>query len=137
MTIDGLITIASGNLPGVTMDRLAAAVTAHGMTIVARIDYAAAAAKAGLALTPTDLLIFGNPLAGTPLMQVSQTIGIDLPLKALVWSDGAGRTWISYNNPQWLAQRHGAATGMGGPAAAMARALDEIAKIAAGSKESP
>jgi uncharacterized protein (DUF302 family) len=64
------------------------------------------AAQAGLSLRPTELLIFGNAKAGTPLMQANQTIGIDLPLKALVWQDASGKTWLSYNEPSWLAKRH-------------------------------
>lgn len=76
------------------------------MTVFAHIDHAAAAAAAGLPLRPTDLLIFGNASAGTPLMQTVQAIGIDLPLKALVWQDASGTTWLSYNDPLWLAQRH-------------------------------
>ena len=92
------------------MDRLAAAVTDRGMTVLARIDHAAAAAKAGMELRPTEVLIFGNPKAGTPLMQVAQTMGIDLPLKALVWQDDNGKTWLAYNDPKWLARRHGADT---------------------------
>src|SRR6516164_5002694 len=90
-----------------TMDRMAAAITAHGVEVFARIDFTAIAAKAGLALRPTELLIFGNPKAGTPLMQVQPTVGIDLPLKALVWLDAAGKTWLGYNNPSWVAARHG------------------------------
>jgi uncharacterized protein (DUF302 family) len=88
------------------MDRLEAAVTTRGMTIFARIDHAAGARDAGLSLRPTELLIFGNAKAGTPLMQAAQSIGIDLPLKALVWQDASGDTWISYNDPSWLANRH-------------------------------
>ena len=90
-----------------TMDRMAAAITAHGVEVFARIDFTATAAKAGLALRPTELLIFGNPKAGTPLMQAEPTVGIDLPLKALVWQDAAGKTWLGYNNPSWVAARHG------------------------------
>ncbi len=74
------------------------------MTILARIDHAAAAAKVGMTLRPTEVLIFGDPLAGTPLMQAAQTLGIDLPLKALVWQDDAGKTWVAYNDPTWLAR---------------------------------
>jgi uncharacterized protein (DUF302 family) len=108
MTPDGL-TISASNLgPKETMDRLVAAVTDGGMTVLARIDHAAAAAKAGLELRPTEVLIFGNPKAGTPLMQVAHTMGIDLPLKALVWQDDNGKTWLAYNDPKWLARRHGA-----------------------------
>ena len=79
------------------------------MQVFARIDHAAGAAEAGLELTPTELIIFGNARAGTPLMQANPTMGIDLPLKALVWQDAAGKTWLSYDQPAWLAQRHGIA----------------------------
>ena len=75
----------------------------------ARIDHAAGAAEVGLTLRPTELMIFGNARGGTPLMQSAQTIGIDLPLKALVWQDAGGKTWISYDEPSWIAQRHGVA----------------------------
>jgi uncharacterized protein (DUF302 family) len=88
------------------MNRLEAAVKARGMTVFARIDHAAGAAVAGLSLRPTEVLIFGNAKAGTPLMQSVQTIGIDLPLKALVWQAASGDTWLSYNDPACLAQRH-------------------------------
>jgi uncharacterized protein (DUF302 family) len=105
---EGLIILASRHGPKETMDRLATAVAEKGMTVLARIDHAGAAAKAGLDLGPTDVLIFGNPKAGTPLMQAAQTAGIDLPLKALVWQDAAGKTWLGYNDPAWIAKRHGA-----------------------------
>ncbi len=104
------------------MDRLAAAVADRGMAILARIDHAAAAATVGMALRATEVLIFGNPRAGTPLMQTAQTVGIDLPLRALVWRDEAGGTWLSYNDPHWLAARHGlgAAPGLEAMTAALA-----------------
>jgi uncharacterized protein (DUF302 family) len=107
MAADGLTTIPSGFGPQDTMNRLETAVKAKGMTVFARIDHAAGAAAAGLPLRPTELLIFGNAKGGTPLMQSVQTIGIDLPLKALVWQDASGKTWLSYNDPEWLAKRHG------------------------------
>ena len=107
MAADGLTTIQSSHGPQETMDRLEAAVKAKGMTVFARIDHAAGASAAGLSLQPTEVLIFGNAKGGTPLMQSVQTIGIDLPLKALVWQDAAGDTWLSYNDPAWLAKRHG------------------------------
>ena len=84
------------------MDRLETEIRAQGITVFARIDHAAGAAEAGFTLRPTELLIFGNPRAGTPLMQSVQTIGIDLPLKTLVWQDASGKTWLSYNEPSWL-----------------------------------
>src|SRR5262249_59751021 len=86
-----------------------AEIKAKGMTVFARIDHAAGAAQAGLSLRPTEVLIFGNAKAGTPLMQSNQTIGIDLPLKALVWQDAVGKVWLSYNEPSWLAEPHGLA----------------------------
>jgi uncharacterized protein (DUF302 family) len=104
--MEGLTTIASGFDPKETMDRLEAEVRARGMTVFARIDHAAGAAEVGLTLRPTELIIFGNARGGTPLMQASQTAGIDLPLKALVWEDAAGKTWLSYNEPSWIVQRH-------------------------------
>ena len=78
-----------------------------GMAVFARIDHAAGAAEVGLTLRPTELIIFGNARGGTPLMQLAQTVGIDLPLKVLVWEDAAGKTWLSYNGPSWIVQRHG------------------------------
>jgi len=107
MAADGLITVRSVFDPKETMNRLKAEVRAKGLTVYAHVDHAAGAADVGLPLRPTDLLIFGNAKGGTPLMQSVQTIGIDLPLKALVWQDEAGATWLSYNDPVFLAQRHG------------------------------
>ena len=129
MAAQGLTTLPSSFGPQDTMDRLEAAVKAKGMTVFARIDHAAGAAEAGLSLRPTAVLIFGNAKAGTPLMQSVQTIGIDLPLKALVWQDTSGDTWLSYNDPAWLAQRHGLA-GTETVVGMMTAALDAVAKAA-------
>lgn len=107
MAAQGLTTIKSGHSPRDTMNRLEAAVAAKGMTVFARIDHAAGASAAGLSLRPAEVLIFGNAKGGTPLMQAVQTIAIDLPLKALVWQDVSGDTWLSWNDPAWLAARHG------------------------------
>jgi uncharacterized protein (DUF302 family) len=107
--VEGLTTIASSFGPEETMDRLEKAIGEMGMTVFARIDHASGAAEAGLDLRPTNLIIFGNAKGGTPLMQASQSVGIDLPLKMLVWQDAAGKTWLSYNEPNWIIQRHGAA----------------------------
>ena len=106
-SVEGLTTIASSHDPKETIDRLETEIRAKGMTVFARIDHAAGAAEVGLTLAPTELIVFGNARGGTPLMQSVQTIGIDLPLKALVWEDAAGKTWISYNEPKWIARRHG------------------------------
>jgi uncharacterized protein (DUF302 family) len=130
MAADGLITLSSSHGPKDTMDRLAAEITARGMTVFARVDHAAGAADAGLSLRPTELLIFGNAKGGTPLMQSVQTIGIDLPLKALVWQDASGKTWLSYNDPSWLANRHGLGDEVDTTVNAMAGALDKMAKAA-------
>ena len=89
------------------MNRFEAEVRARGMTVFAHIDHAAGATAVGLSLRPTELMIFGNAKTGTPLMQPTQTFGIDLPLKALVWQDASGTTWLSYNDPAFLAHRHG------------------------------
>ena len=133
MAADGLISLSSSHGPKDTMDRLAAEITARGMTVFARVDHAAGAAEAGLPLRPTELLIFGNAKGGTPLMQSDQTIGIDLPLKALVWQDASGRTWLSYNDPGWLAKRHGLGAEVDPAVKAMAAALNAIATKATAS----
>jgi uncharacterized protein (DUF302 family) len=130
MAADGLTTIRSSNGPKDTMNRLAAEVKAKGMTVFARIDHAAAAAEVGLPLRPTELLVFGTAKAGTPLMQSIQTIGIDLPLKALVWQDASGTTWLSYNDPGRLAKRHGPGHEVDATIAAMTAALDAMATTA-------
>src|SRR5215472_8175393 len=105
--VEGLATVPSAFGPKETMDQLENDIQAKGLTIFARIDHSAGAMDVGLTLRPTELIIFGNARGGTPLMQSVQTTGIDLPLKALVWEDAAGHTWLSYNDPSWLAKRHG------------------------------
>lgn len=130
MAIDGLTTLASALGPKETADRLEAEIKAKGMTVFARIDHAAGAAQVGLPLRPTEVLIFGNARAGTPLMQAGQTAGIDLPLKALVWQDDTGRTWLSYNEPAWVAERHELAEAVAGPVKAMTAAIGAVAKAA-------
>ena len=107
--VEGLTTVPSNFDPKETMNRLETEIRTKGLEVFARIDHAAGAAEVGLNLRPTDLIIFGNARGGTPLMQPNQTVGIDLPLKALVWQDAAGKTLISYNEPSWIAQRHGVA----------------------------
>jgi uncharacterized protein (DUF302 family) len=97
------------------------------MSVFARIDHAAGAATVGLSLPPTAVLIFGNAKAGTLLMQAVQTIGIDLPLRALVWQDASGETWLSYSNPAWIANRHGVGQRGEATVGAMTAALAAIA----------
>jgi uncharacterized protein (DUF302 family) len=106
MSVQGLVTYHSTFGPKDTAERAISAIEARGIPFVASVDHAVAADKVRMALRPTLLLIFGNPKAGTPLMQVGQTMGIDLPLKLLIWEDGLGQTNLSYNDPEWLARRH-------------------------------
>ena len=131
--IGGLTSIRSSFGPKETMDRLEAEIRAQRMTVFARIDHAGGAALVGLKLAPTELIIFGNARGGTPLMQSVQTVGIDLPLKALVWEDTAGKTWISYNEPSWIAQRHGVGANAEPIVNSMAAALSAISRAAANS----
>ena len=103
---DGVIVVASANDVKTTMDKLEKVLTSKGITIFARIDHAAGAKSIGQTLRPMELLVFGNPKLGTPLMQSNPTIGLDLPQKFLVWEDAAGDVFVSYNAPDYLAQRH-------------------------------
>jgi uncharacterized protein (DUF302 family) len=134
MAADGLTTVRSNYGPKDTMSRLEAEVKARGMTVFAHIDHAAGASAIGLPLRPTDLLILGNAKGGTPLMQSVQTIGIDLPLKILVWQDAAGSTWLSYNDPSWFAKRHGLGGDVGATVNALKTAIHGVAKAATGSQ---
>jgi uncharacterized protein (DUF302 family) len=105
--MDALHTVPSAFDVRQTMDRLIAAVTERGITVFARIDHAKGAAEVGMDLRPTEVLVFGSPRAGTPLMQHNQKVGLDLPLKVLVWQDETGRVWLTYDEPRRLAERHG------------------------------
>ena len=107
MASDGLTTLKSDFSPEETLARLEAVVKAKGLSLFACIDHAAGAAAVGLPLRPTVVVMFGNARGGTPLMQAHQSAGIDLPLKALVWQDESGVTWLSFNEPAWIAARHG------------------------------
>jgi len=107
--VEGLTTVPSQFAPKETMDRVETEIRNRGMNVFARIDHAAGAAEVGLTLRPTELIIFGNARGGTPLMHSVQTVGIDLPLKILVWEDAGGKTWLSYNEPNWIRQRHSVA----------------------------
>jgi uncharacterized protein (DUF302 family) len=104
---NGLISVKSSHDVKVTADRLESALNQKGMTVFIRINHAAGAQKVGKKLRPTELVIFGNPKVGTPLMQCSQSVAIDLPQKALIWQDDKGQVWLSYNDPNYLVQRHG------------------------------
>jgi uncharacterized protein (DUF302 family) len=130
MAVDGLITIKSGYGPQETVDKFEAAVKAKGLTVFAKVDHAAGAAAVGLPLQPTQLIIFGNAKGGTPLMQSAQTSGIDLPMKVLVWQDASGDTWLSYNDPEWIAKRHGLGQAVEEPVKAMSAGLHAFADAA-------
>ncbi|WP_372827019.1 DUF302 domain-containing protein [Polaromonas sp.] len=103
----GLVAVKSPHSQTETLSRLEAQVRLRSLNVVARIDHAAAAQRIDQTLRPNEVVIFGNPQAGTPLMQCAPTVGIDLPMKALVWTDAAGQVWLGYNDPVWLVHRHG------------------------------
>lgn len=103
----GIIHIPSQHSVEETVQKLKAMLQAKGVTLFALVDHSGEAEKVGMAMRPTRLLIFGNPKAGTPLMLAAPSAALDLPLKILVWEDGNGKTWLSYNSPAYLQQRHG------------------------------
>ena len=106
---DGLIAIKSPRSATDTANRFEALAKQRALVVFVRVDHAAGAAKVGRTLRPTEVIIFGSPQGGTPFMECAQSVGIDLPLKALVWEDAAGQVWLGYNDPAFLAQRHGVA----------------------------
>ncbi|RJQ87322.1 MAG: DUF302 domain-containing protein [Desulfobacteraceae bacterium] len=103
---DGIVNVQSAFSARETADRLERLLSDKGMTIVSRVKHSEAAGKAGIDLRHTELIIFGNPAAGSPLMKCQQSVAIDLPQKALVWEDDQGKVWISYNDPGYLKKRH-------------------------------
>jgi uncharacterized protein (DUF302 family) len=125
----GLVSVKSSHDVVTTANRLESALKEKGVTVFARIDHAAGAQRVGQTLKPTLLMVFGNPAMGTPLIQRSRSIGIDLPLKALIWEDNAGQAWFTYNAPDYLARRHGI-TEMGEAIQKMAQALSNFAMAA-------
>jgi uncharacterized protein (DUF302 family) len=135
MSEDGLVTLASNHPVKETLDRLEVDLRAKNITIFARIDHSAGAASVAMPLRPTELLIFGNPKAGTPLMQSKQTIGIDLPVKMLGWQDASGKTWLTYNDPHWLVARHGLSSATDASVEALVTVLASLAKTAARSEQ--
>ena len=136
MAENGLISIESRFGVAETIDRLVATVTSAGMRVFARIDHAAGAHEVGAELRPTELLIFGHPKGGTPLMQDQQAAGIDLPLKALAWEDALGKVWLSYNDAHWLAERHGLGQASRDAVKAIAAGVEKVIAAAAGANQS-
>lgn len=126
----GLVNMKSSDDVEVTADRLEATLKRNGMTVFARIDHADGAQTVGKKLRPTELIIFGNPKVGTPLIQCDQKVAIDLPQKALIWKDESEQVWISYNDPNYLAKRHGI-NGCGEVIKKIENALGNFAKTAA------
>jgi uncharacterized protein (DUF302 family) len=131
----GLISARSNYPVRETIDRLVSAVEAAGLRVFGRIDHAAGAAEVGMPLRPTELLLFGHPRGGTPLMQDRQSAGIDLPLKALAWEDDAGHVWLTYSDIEWLAQRHGLGPKSAPALAAIRAVTSALAAAARGSDE--
>ncbi|WP_319409176.1 DUF302 domain-containing protein [uncultured Desulfosarcina sp.] len=125
----GLVSVKSSHDVVTTANRLESALKEKGVTVFARIDHAADARQIGQTLMPTLLIIFGSPAMGTPLIQRSRSIGIDLPLKALIWEDRAGQVWFTYNAPDYLVHRHGI-TEMGESVQKMEQALSNFAMAA-------
>jgi uncharacterized protein (DUF302 family) len=130
MLDDGLFTLPSAYSVDDTISRFEAALQAKGIRLFAKIDHGAGAVEAGLTLRPTFLLIFGNARAGTPLMQLNQQIGIDLPLKALIWQDAEDKVWLTFNDPAWLATRHRLGEAAGETVAALESGLAKLAREA-------
>lgn len=131
MAADGLVAVKSGHPVKMTLDRLEAAAKEKGLNVFLRVDHAGGAAKIGKTLRPTELLVFGNPQGGTPLMECDQSVGIDLPLKALAWQDAAGQVWLGYNDPAYLAKRHGIAANCAAAIEAIGKAMGGLVEAAA------
>ncbi|WP_018950821.1 DUF302 domain-containing protein [Thioalkalivibrio sp. AKL12] len=105
--VPGMIAKASPHSASETLDRLENALEANDIGVALRWDHAAKADGVDIELGPTELLMFGNPALGSHLFTSQQTAGIDLPMKALAWTDADGQTWLAYNDPEWVAERHG------------------------------
>ena len=124
----GITRITSTHSVAQTMERLESLLKERGVMIFARIDFSGDAARAGLSLRPEQLLIFGNPKAGTPLMQSVPAAGLDLPLKALVWEDAEGHTQIAYNDPHYIIRRHGLDAALAANLAAVVPLIERAAQ---------
>ena len=128
MPDNGLVSLPSPVSARETLDRLLSTLSARGLTVFARIDHAAGAASVGLPLRPTEVVLFGNPKGGTAPMQERQSVGIDLPLKALVFEDSDGKAWFAYNDPAWIARRHDLGATSAPAIKAMTALLDAISQ---------
>src|SRR5580693_431293 len=106
LTGNGMVHLSSPYSVAETLQRLESVLKVKNLTVFARVDHSGEAEKVGLKMRPTQLILFGSPKAGTPLMVASPTLALDLPLKALAWEDAEGQVWLSYNSPDYLKQRH-------------------------------
>ena len=131
MSDNGLVTLSSRFPVRETIDRLVEKVTSLGLNVFARVDHAAGAARGGMPLRPTELLIFGNPKGGTPLMLDQQSTGIDLPIKVLAYEDADGKVWLTYNQAQWIAARHGLGANSADAVKAIAAGMAAVTRYAA------
>lgn len=130
---NGVVTVAAESGVAEVTDRLEALLLSKGMTVMARVKHSDAAAGVGVELRDTQLLIFGNPKVGSPLMRCEQMVALDLPQKALVYADAEGRTWIAYNDPAYLQQRHA----VQGCDEAFAKVSGALAKLTAAAAKAP
>ena len=124
----GVVRLSSNHSVADTAARLESALKERGILVFAHLDFAADAARAGLTMRPEQLLIFGNPKAGTPLLVAMPTVGLDLPLKALIWESGDGTVWLAYNDPQYVVRRHGLADALAANLGAVVPILQEAAR---------
>jgi uncharacterized protein (DUF302 family) len=129
----GICKLPSQHSVAETLDRLTAALNDRGVKIFARIDFSADAAANGLSMPPQQQLIFGNPKAGTPLMLANPTAALDLPIRAICWQDPAGQTWLAYNDPAYILERHGLPENLAGNLAAVIPLLEKAAQAHSGS----
>jgi uncharacterized protein (DUF302 family) len=128
MPAEGIVEVPSTHTVEQTLQQLQSALAAHGLQVFALVNHSGEAAKVGLKMRPTKLVIFGSPKAGTPLMIAAPSLAIDLPLKALVWEDNKGEVWVFYNSPGYLKKRHGIPDDLikniAGPGALIAKAVE-------------
>jgi uncharacterized protein (DUF302 family) len=129
--VEGLVLLTIRDGPAETLKRLEASIAAHGLEIFARIDHAEGARRVGLELRPTEVVIFGSPKAGTPLMRMSETLAVDLPLKIMIWQGANGETRLAWDDPAWIARRHGLGPAADPIVAKMRAAIDAVARDAA------
>ncbi|MEP7042141.1 MAG: DUF302 domain-containing protein [Dokdonella sp.] len=124
----GFVRIPSKHDVVTTLDRLEHLLKDHGLVVFARIDFSGDAARAGMTMRPEVLLLFGNPKSGTPLMQAAPSVGLDLPLKALVWEEADGKTWLAYNTSDYILARHAVPTALAGNIAGAAKLIEQAAQ---------